>query len=207
VKLTPFFVAVFVGIALGFPEATSAASEVTSELGRPLIRTFSRQDYKAHAQFHAPFQSAEGLMYFGNQLAVMEYDGRTWRILKTPLSYVRALAAAPDGDLYLGDEEQLGVLARPTDGEPVYRSLLDLVPASAKPFGFVRDVRAWRGDVYFATDKNLLRYRAGAFEVWPSRRRVSQSTHGRGRPPYAPPPRRWAFRIRRRPTSSRQLRA
>ncbi|MBC7368674.1 MAG: hypothetical protein H7343_18010, partial [Undibacterium sp.] len=155
------------GIFLVFAALVSRPGHADSELGRPLIRAFTRQDYKAHAQFHAPFQSAEGLMYFGNQLAIMEYDGRTWRVLKVPLAFTRALAPAPDGDLYVGDEEQLGVLARPTSGDPVYRSLLDLVPASAKPFGFVRDVRAWRGDIYFVTDKNLLRYRAGAFTVWP----------------------------------------
>jgi len=146
-----------------------AARAASSELGRPLVRTFGRQEHKAHAQFHAPFQSADGLMYFGNQLAVMEYDGRTWRVLKIPLPFTRALAAGPHGDIYVGDEEQLGVLARPDSGEPRYTSLLDRVPAAAKPFGFVRDVKTWRGDVYFATDKNLLRYRERdrSFRAWP----------------------------------------
>ena len=147
--------------------AACSPAVFASELGRPLVRNFTRSEYKAHAQFHAPFQTAEGLVYFGNQLAVMEYDGRTWRVLKLPLAFTRALAPAADGSIYVGDEEQLGVLARPDTGEPSYRSLLDLVPASAKPFGFVRDVRVWRGDVYFATDKNLLRYRAGVFTVTP----------------------------------------
>jgi len=139
------------------------------ELGRPLIRTFTRTEHKAHAQFHAPFQSPEGLMYFGNQLAVMEYDGRSWRVLKIPLAFTRALAPGPSGDIYVGDEEQLGVLARPDSGEPRFTSLLDLVPADAKPFGFVRDIRVWRGDIFFATDKNILRWRERdrTFRVWP----------------------------------------
>jgi signal transduction histidine kinase/DNA-binding NarL/FixJ family response regulator len=148
--------------------ATLAAAGA-SELGRPLVRVYPRQEHKAHAQFHAPFQSPEGLMYFGNQLAVMEYDGRTWRVLKLPLPYTRALAAGPGGDLYVGDEEQLGVLARPDSGEPRYTSLLDRVPAAAKPFGFVRDIRLWQGDLFFATDRSLLRYRERdrSFRVWP----------------------------------------
>ncbi len=146
-----------------------AAHATASELGRPLVRTFTRQEHKAHAQFHAPFQSADGLMYFGNQLAVMEFDGRAWRVLKIPLPFTRALAPGPQGDIYVGDEEQLGVLARPDSGEPRYTSLLDQVPADAKPFGSVRDVRTWRGDIYFATDKNLLRYRERdrSFRAWP----------------------------------------
>ncbi len=146
-----------------------AGRVAASELGRPLVRTFARPEHKAHAQFHAPFQSADGPMYFGNQLAVMEYDGRAWRVLKIPLPFTRALAAGPQGDIYVGDEEQLGVLSRPDSGEPRYTSLLDRVPAGAKPFGFVRDVRLWRGEIYFATDKNILRYRESdrSFHAWP----------------------------------------
>ncbi len=165
--LAPAFVRA--GCLLLLLAAALPLTAAASELGRPLVRTYLRPEHKAHAQFHAPFQSPEGLMYFGNQLAVMEYDGRTWRVLKLPLPFVRALAAGPQGDIYVGDEEQIGVLARPDSGEPRYTSLLDLVPAAAKPFGFVRDVRTWRGDVYFSTDRNLLRYRERdrSFRVWP----------------------------------------
>ncbi len=148
---------------VGAPCLTAA----DSELGRPLIRAFTRVEHKAYTQFWAPFQSDEGLLYFGNQLAVMEYDGRTWRVLKIPLPFTRALAPGPGGDIYVGDEEQLGVLARPDSGPPRYTSLLEQVPANAKPFGFVRDVCAWRGAIFFATDKNILRWSGGTFSVWP----------------------------------------
>jgi signal transduction histidine kinase/DNA-binding NarL/FixJ family response regulator len=152
----------------GLPLAV-ASFAADHERGEPLVRTYTRQEHKAHAQFHAPHQSADGLMYFGNQLAVMEFDGRAWRVLPVPLPFTRALAPGPDGDLYLGDEEQLGVLAKPDSGEPRFTSLLDLVPPEAKPFGRVRDIRAWRGDIYFATDRNLLRYRPAdrSLRAWP----------------------------------------
>ncbi len=139
------------------------------ERGLPLLRSFGRLDHKAHALFHAPFISSEGLYYAGNQLALMEYDGRTWRILKIPLTYTRALAPGPGGDIYVGDEEKLGVVPRPTNADPEYRSLLEKVPADAKPFGSVRDIVAWRGDMFFATDKNILRYHPAdqSFRAWP----------------------------------------
>ncbi len=151
-------------MALGWALPARAAD---SELGRPLIHTFTRTEHKAYTQFWAPFQSEEGLLYFGNQLAVMEYDGRNWRVLKIPQPFTRALAPGPGGDIYVGDEEQLGVVARPDSGPARYTSLLDKVPADAKPFGFVRDVCTWRGDVFFATDKNILQWRGGAFHAWP----------------------------------------
>jgi signal transduction histidine kinase/DNA-binding response OmpR family regulator len=150
------------GLALA-GEGTPASGE----LGRPLIRSFTRLEHQAHAQFWAPFQSPEGLMYFGNQLAVMEYDGRTWRDMRVPPVYVRALAPDATGNIYLGGEDELGVLARPDSGPPRYTSLLDQVPAAAKPFGNVRDVHTWRKDIYFATDRGVLRWRDGAFRFWP----------------------------------------
>ncbi|MEJ1970989.1 MAG: two-component regulator propeller domain-containing protein [Lacunisphaera sp.] len=137
------------------------------ERGRPLIRTYTRLEHQAHAQFWAPFQSPEGLMYFGNQLAVMEYDGRTWRELKVPPVFVRALAPDAAGNIYLGAEEQLGLLARPDSGPPRYTALQDRVPAAARPFGTVRDVQVWRDGVYFATDRGVLRWQQETFRFWP----------------------------------------
>ncbi len=158
-----------VGLLFLFCCGVGAVRVAARERGLPLVRSFGRLDHKAHALFHAPLFSSDGLYYAGNQLALMEYDGRAWRILKIPLTYTRALAAGPGGDLYVGDEEQLGVVTRPGTGDPEFRSLLDQVPASAKPFGFVRDIVTWRGDVYFSTDKSVLRYRPAdrQFHVWP----------------------------------------
>ena len=154
-------------LALGAMTMASRAAPSGSELGRPLIRSFTRLEHQAHAQFWAPFQSPEGLMYFGNQLALLEYDGRTWRDLKIPPVFVRALAPDAAGNIYVGAEEQIGVLAKPDSGPPRYTSLLEQVPAEAKPFGTVRDVQLWRGDVYFATDRGVLRWRQNAFRFWP----------------------------------------
>src|SRR5688572_29450290 len=95
-------------LALGAVVSSGRAMQAGSELGRPLIRSFTRLEHQAHAQFWAPFQSPEGLMYFGNQLAVLEYDGRTWRDLKIPPVFVRALAPDAAGNIYVGAEEQLG---------------------------------------------------------------------------------------------------
>jgi signal transduction histidine kinase/CheY-like chemotaxis protein len=151
---------------LAFSPPSRAADD---ERGLPLLRSFGRLEHKAHALFHAPFISSEGLYYAGNQLALMEYDGRAWRILKIPLTYTRALAPGPGGDIYVGDEEKLGVVPRPGSGDAEYRSLLDLVPADAKPFGQVRDIVLFRGDIFFATDKNILRFRPAekTFRAWP----------------------------------------
>eukprot|EP01035_Chromulina_nebulosa_P033624 gene33624-45035_t len=160
-----FVFAVSVACAL----VISVRAADTDERGLPLVRAYGRLEHKAHALFHAPLVTPDGLYYAGNQLALMEFDGRAWRILKIPPTYTRALALGPDGNFYVGDEDQLGLIPRPGNTDPVYRSLLDRVPADAKPFGSVRDVVSWRGDVFFATDKNILRFHPAdqSFRAWP----------------------------------------
>ncbi len=136
------------------------------ELGRPLVRAYGRLEHKAHAQFWAPFQSESGLLYFGNQLAVLEFDGREWRVLRIPQPFTRAMAPGPGGAIYVGDEEAIGVIERDANGGVTHRSLLAEVPAAAKPFGFVRDITAWRDAIFFATDRALLAWRDGRFRSW-----------------------------------------
>ncbi|HWA86430.1 MAG TPA: ATP-binding protein [Opitutus sp.] len=165
-SLVVFFLFAQLRAADGGATPSSRASS-PSELGLPLVRAYGHLEHKAYAQFWSPFQSDAGLLYFGNQLAVMEFDGRDWRVLKIPLPFTRAMAPGPAGEIYVGDEDALGVLAPPDSGEPKFRSLLDQLPPDAKPFGFVRDIRVWRGGVFFATDKNILRWQNDRFRVWP----------------------------------------
>jgi len=84
-----------------------------------------------------------------------------------PLAYTRALAAAPDGDIYVGDEEQLGVLARPTSGDPIYRSLLDLVPAAGETLRLRPRCPRPGAATSISRPTKFLRYRAGVFTAWP----------------------------------------
>ena len=111
--------------------AAAAARHVSAaddERGRPLLRSFGRHEHKAPALFHAPFISPAGLDYAGSQLALMEYDGRTWRILKIPLTSTRALGPGPGGELYVGDDDKLGGVPRLGSGAAEFRCLLAACP-------------------------------------------------------------------------------
>ena len=132
----------------------------TSELGLPILRTWKRLDYKANVQFFSPYQADNGLMYFGNQMAVLEYDGRDWRILKLPVSFARTISPGPAGQIIIGDEDIIGYLDAPSLGdiEPIFHDLRGELPEPLRRFGRVRDIKC-RGDVvWFSTDRALLRW-------------------------------------------------
>ena len=137
-----------------------------NERGRPLIQRFTAQEYRAHYQTWSAVQGADGLMWFGTQGAVLEYDGAAWRKCAVPTSFVRQTTFGPDGKLYLGGEDEFGWVERLPDGGLAYRSLLDRIPAEAKPIGLARRVIATSDAVFAACDRHVLRWRDGQMKVW-----------------------------------------
>lgn len=153
------------GAALvSFPIAMAAPDP--AEAGRPVIRNFTPRDYQAHNQVFTMAEAPSGLLYFAVYGAVLEFDGRTFRKIPVPTSWLRGLAAAPDGSIYVGATDELGVCAPAADGLPGYRSLLSLVPAKHLPVGSVWS-NVWHDDAaWFATGKLVIRIHGGEARVW-----------------------------------------
>ena len=80
---------------------SSGASAI--EAGLPLLKNFKPKDYNAGTQNWALLQANDGLIYAGNNVGVLEYDGVNWRTLATTnQSVVRSLAMGSDGRIYGG---------------------------------------------------------------------------------------------------------
>jgi hypothetical protein len=54
------------------------------EAGRPFIRHYTRKEYRASDQNWAIVQDDRGVMYVGNSVGVLEYDGVSWRLIQVP---------------------------------------------------------------------------------------------------------------------------
>ena len=75
-----------------------ATSLHAAEAGLPLLKTFKAKDYNAGTQNWAVLQDEQGMLYVGNNMGVLEFDGVHWRSLVTPnQSLVRSLALGKDG--------------------------------------------------------------------------------------------------------------
>ena len=66
----------------GSPETRTQTTQRTStelparnESGRPFIRNYEAREYQAHSQNWSILQDQRGVMYFGNSIGVLEYDG------------------------------------------------------------------------------------------------------------------------------------
>ncbi len=145
----------------------TAAIPSHAEAGLPLLRAFSPTEYGAGEQNWAVAQTADGIIYVGNQRGVLSFDGQRWRL--TPVangSVVRSLAVDASGRVYVGANGELGYLAADDDGELRYVSLIDRLPAAARDFTDVWNTLATVDGVVFSSPQRLMRWRNERFEVW-----------------------------------------
>ena len=62
-----------------------------------LIKNYEPKDYSGNPQIFSILQGDRGLMYFGNQLGVIEYDGTSWNTINTNRKRVEKLVKDDNG--------------------------------------------------------------------------------------------------------------
>ncbi len=147
----------FLLLTLSLPAKISAQTH--TELGKPLLTAWLPKDYGASTQNWAIAQDDRGLMYFGNNNGILEYDGVSWRLIQFPnKSICRSLAKDASGRIYTGGVGDFGFLAPDSVGQMRFVSLLPQVPEDARDFADVPGTHILKGDVYFTTNTFLFRW-------------------------------------------------
>ncbi|WP_333798420.1 response regulator [Rheinheimera sp.] len=109
-----------------------------AETGLPLLKNYKPKDYNAGSQNWALLQDNRGLIYSGNNAGVLEYDGVSWRTIRTGnQSVVRSMALGPDGRIYIGAKAELGYLSADSD-QRHYHSWTDRIGRQYRNFQDVR---------------------------------------------------------------------
>jgi len=160
------------------PSALRATPSAPHELGKPILTAWLPKDYGADTQNWAIVQDDRGVMYFGNNRGILEYDGVSWRLIQFPnKSVCRSLAKDASGRIYAGGVGDFGYLAPDSMGQMRFVSLLPQAPEDARDFADVVGTHILKGDVYFTTFTILFRWTpsksalqdsemAGAMKFW-----------------------------------------
>ena len=94
--------------------------------GMPFVRNFLTKEYDAESQNWDVVQDKRGVMYFGNNKGLLEYDGEKWRTYTTPNnSVVRSLAIDSTGTIYVGAFNELGYMASDSLGMNLFLDALE----------------------------------------------------------------------------------
>lgn len=106
-------------------------------------------------------------MYFGNNHGVMEYDGVSWRVIKTENeNIVRSLAISPEGTIYAGGLGELGYLTPDSINGLHYVSLLPHLDKKYHDFADVWQTLSTSNGIFFVTAKYIFRWNDNKMHTW-----------------------------------------
>ena len=131
----------------------------------PIVRNYSVSDYNAGIQNWAIAQDERGVMYFGNNSGLLEFDGSAWRLYELPTKgIVRAIYISEDGRIYVGSYEEFGYFVRTPYDTLQYHSLKNKV----KDFVFhndeIWDIACVQGEIVFQSFGSLFFYNGNSVE-------------------------------------------
>lgn len=91
---------------------------------RPQIVNIYRERYHADNKNWSVGQDERGIMYFGNDIGLLEFDGIEWNLNRIPNSLTaRSIAVLSHNTIFTGSYEEFGRWDRDISGKLVYKSL------------------------------------------------------------------------------------
>lgn len=145
VRVLTMALALTVALALLARPAFADSASARAGAGKPLVHNYHPRAYSAEPQTWDVLQGDSGIMYFANNAGVLEYDGRTWRLIELPSRLdVRWLLKDPRGSsspfagrIYVGATGDFGYLAPDATGQLQFRSLLPPEAREDKTFDYI----------------------------------------------------------------------
>ncbi|HET8859793.1 ATP-binding protein [Marivirga sp.] len=102
-------------------------------------------------------EDEDGIMYFGNENGLLEFDGTHWELYKTPFfTPITALKIVWD-KIYTSGNNEIGYFSRNRRGRMVYHSLKDKL-TDDKEFPYIWKIIENKGDVYFTADSSVIKW-------------------------------------------------
>jgi signal transduction histidine kinase/DNA-binding response OmpR family regulator len=153
------------------------------ERGFRYLKNYTRKEYGGQSQNWCILQDKHGIIYVGNQLGLLEFDGVTWRKIEVPNDFVRSMAIDDTGTIYVGGINEIGFLAPDAKGALQYVSLLEHLHVNKRSFSDVWETHWTKQGIYFKTSKFLFCWHPNdkKIDLWESSNRFHLSFICNGR--------------------------
>ncbi len=124
----------------------------------PLVRNFSRDNYKAGAQNWDITQHSSNAMYFANNAGLLEFDGRSWRsypiVNGTTVHSVHYL----NNKFHVSTFGEFGYFTKTKNGEFEYQSLVNDNIQKYIGTNEIFQIHSSKDIVFFQSNRSLYRY-------------------------------------------------
>ena len=144
------------------------------QIGRPLINNYSYQDYEGAPVNWWVVEDDNGIMYFANNIQVLQYDGVNWTGIDME-GGCRSLAIDSDGVIYTGGIGDFGYLNPGVTGELEFVSLVDKLPEEHRSFEDVWFIHYFNDRLYFWIEYKVFIWDGEQMEVITSEDRLHVS--------------------------------
>lgn len=166
-----------VAAAAGVSSVQAQSSGAAREVGIPFpSKHYALEEQGYDRQNWDLTQDDRGLLYVANSLnGVLVFDGVEWRSIDVvpdtaAARPVRSLATGPDGRVFVGTEDDFGVLQPDSTGRLEYTSLAGHLPPEHRTFRDVWNTVSTRDGVYFQSQERLFLWEGTDVRVWTSDR-------------------------------------
>ncbi|MCS6905605.1 MAG: adenylate/guanylate cyclase domain-containing protein [Bacteroidia bacterium] len=146
----------------GQPSASFSPSPIFS----PYIKNYLPKDYRSSPQNWAIVEDTRGILYFGNNSGILEFDGVDWRLIPTAGVGVRSLCRDSSGKIMVGGVGQIGYLRPDSLGNLRFFSLVHNISSPYTHFKDVWFTQATRDAVFFVTDSVVYQWKNGKFTYY-----------------------------------------
>lgn len=134
--------------------------------GSPFIRNFSPLDYQSRPRNWALLQDKDGILYVGNDLNLMTFDGNHWRQIHVNNTIVRSLAADKNGRIYVGAQGDFGYLETTPVGDLKFVSMLNLLDPADRNFTDVWSIHVSDKSLFVHTAFKIFRISGKTVKSW-----------------------------------------
>ncbi len=128
-------------------------SEIKAEMigiGVPLIKNYTRLEYRGGTQNWSVAQDQHGFMYFANNEGLLVFDGTRWSLHRMPnSSVVRAVYIDKAGQTFIGAYNEFGKMEVSASGQLMYRSLKKYLPGDNQNFDDIWNICTYQNYTVF----------------------------------------------------------
>ena len=128
----------------------------------PIVNQFSKKDYNASNQNWSIGQGRDGILYFGNNEGLLEFDGSKWKTNKiSGNKIVRSVLCKADNRIYVGSFEEFGYFEKDNFGLLHYISLSDKLKNYKMMNDEIWNIINYNGSIIFQSFTSYFIYTKG----------------------------------------------
>ncbi len=132
--------------------------------GLPGVHNFSRAEYNGGTQNWAVAKASNGMMYFGNNNGLVEFDGSHWTVYGDLELVIRSICI-DDNRIYVGAFNKFGFYEADTDGNLHFHSLLPLLKNSVTDFDEIWRIHKTSFGIVFQSFKAMFIYNNDKIDI------------------------------------------